>query len=178
MTHPLFEDTRRLRSQPLFQATAVNSQLEMPANRAQIEHLVPHRDPFLLLDRIDILDVDLPVIACHRWIDPADPILAGHFPGNPIYPGALQGEMIFQACLALLWFLVNETTQIPASPQPLEAVATSVDQMTLLAPVHPGDHVTILAGLVEYDSLLATGIGQILVGDRICTYGTGDFYVT
>ena len=69
--------------------------------RADIERLVPHRDPFLLVDEITALDLDEKAALGKRVIDPADPILKGHFPGEPIYPGFLMLEMMGQCGLCL-----------------------------------------------------------------------------
>jgi 3-hydroxyacyl-[acyl-carrier-protein] dehydratase len=69
----------------------------MPAlTRAQIMDLIPHRDPFLLLDEVVEL---VPGESCHarREVRPDDVWFAGHFPGNPVMPGVLIVEALAQA---------------------------------------------------------------------------------
>ena len=60
-----------------------------------IESLIPHRDPFLHIDRLVELN-DQHCLAI-KSINPDDPIFRGHFPGMPVYPGVLLVEAMGQA---------------------------------------------------------------------------------
>ena len=58
--------------------------------------LLPHRPPFRFVDMVDALEPGICVVA--RYLVTGDePFLAGHFPGNPIFPGVLQLEALAQA---------------------------------------------------------------------------------
>ena len=69
-----------------------------------IEQAIPHRPPFLLLDRIVSMDDDRIVAEASPRSDDElfSRVYAGHYPGNPITPGVLLCEMVFQAAAVLL----------------------------------------------------------------------------
>ncbi|WP_455381237.1 3-hydroxyacyl-ACP dehydratase FabZ family protein, partial [Salinispira pacifica] len=61
-----------------------------------VRNLLPHRPPLLFVDRVRGLDLDQLRIAGERYVDPDDPVFAGHFPGHPLYPGTFQIEAVGQ----------------------------------------------------------------------------------
>ena len=67
-------------------------------DRAGIEALLPQRDPFLMLDAV--LELGDGEIVAQKRIRPDEPCFAGHFPGDPIFPGVLQIEAMAQAMAA------------------------------------------------------------------------------
>ena len=72
----------------------------MSAERDAIEAAIPHREPFLLLDRV--LDEGEGWLVA-EWTVPADgPWFRGHFPGQPVTPGVLLAEHAFQAAAVLI----------------------------------------------------------------------------
>ncbi len=66
----------------------------------EIQAIVPHRYPFLFIDRVVEIDVGTSLVAEHL-VSMSSPILQGHFPGNPIVPGVVQVEAMAQASLVL-----------------------------------------------------------------------------
>ena len=69
-----------------------------------IERMIPHRPPFLLIDKIISLDATMIAAESRARADSEifSRVFAGHYPGNPIAPGVLLCEMVFQAGAVLL----------------------------------------------------------------------------
>lgn len=65
-------------------------------NREQIKEIIPHRDPFLLVDEVEELVPGERCVAL-KHVQPDEYYFQGHFPGNPIMPGVLQIEALAQA---------------------------------------------------------------------------------
>lgn len=127
---------------------------------AAIHRLLPQRPPFLFLDEVTALDEDRGLVAARY--DPAGwpEVLAGHFPGRPLWPGVLQIEAIGQAGLLL--------ARHRRGGQDLAVMSEVVGAM-FLRPIAPGgDGVAIVARLIE-DGLFFLVIGQCLSGGAVCS---------
>lgn len=99
---------------------------------AEIEQLIPHRSPFLLIDRLE--DVVLGESATGiKAVSGNEPYFVGHFPGNPVMPGVLIVEAMAQAasCMATLTF--------PDKQKDMLVFLASVDKTRFKTPVCPGD---------------------------------------
>ena len=66
-----------------------------PLDREGIRAIIPHREPFLLVDEVRELEPGVRAVGRYL-VKPDDWYLAGHFPGNPIMPGVLQVEALAQ----------------------------------------------------------------------------------
>ena len=73
----------------------MTSPTKLPMDREAIKSVIPHREPFLLVDRVTELDSHR--VVGWKMVRPEEPYLAGHFPGNPIMPGVLMLEALAQA---------------------------------------------------------------------------------
>src|SRR5206468_5219805 len=95
----------------------------------EIMEIIPHRPPFLLIDRI--LELDEQHAVRLKQVTVNEPFFAGHFPGNPIMPGVLQVEALAQVgAVAVL--------HQPAYRGKL-ALFARIDNVRFRKPVVPGD---------------------------------------
>lgn len=109
----------------------------VPMDVSQIKEALPHRFPFLMLDRIIGGTVGESITA-QKDVSGDEPYFAGHFPGNPIMPGVLVIEAMAQAGGVL-----SHVTMIDVEPKPLFFLA-GVDKARFRRTVLPGDQLTIL----------------------------------
>lgn len=75
----------------------MNETLQLPIDVLQIRELIPHRYPFLLVDRVLELDPEAKRIVAQKNVSINEPYFQGHFPGRPIMPGVLIIEALAQA---------------------------------------------------------------------------------
>jgi len=153
------------RKRRLYDPTAAD---RVELGRPEIEALIPHREPFLFVDRIDAVDRTGGAIAGRRRVDPADPLFRGHFPGDPIYPGALQVEAIGQLGLCLFALQGGRATG--------GVRALKIHHAAFLAPVRPGADLVLYARALEADDYTGVCAGQVVVGDAICCHAVMEVY--
>ncbi|USJ01160.1 3-hydroxyacyl-ACP dehydratase FabZ [Xanthomonas prunicola] len=70
---------------------------ELPIDVNQIQTLIPHRYPFLLIDRVIELDLEAKRIVGQKNVSINEPFFQGHFPSRPVMPGVLIIEALAQA---------------------------------------------------------------------------------
>ena len=135
--------------------------------RKDIEKIIPHREPFLLIDSIRNVDLAKNTICGERYIDTTDPVFAGHFPEFAVYPGVLLVEIMAQTGLCLAHFIKNNTVEIRPEHDKLSGFFTRIHNASFIKPVLPGDTVTIMAEVLEYDELLGVVASQIIKNEEI-----------
>jgi len=141
-----------------------------------VKRLLPHRDPFLFVDRIAKVDHDQMALTAHRVIQENDPIFAGHFPEYPIYPGVLQLETMGQAGICLTHFLRNNTFEVGPDVKPVDVRAFKIHSALFIDEVRPGAELTIDARVLSDDAMTAVCSGQIRVGSVITTVAVMEVY--
>ena len=108
-----------------------------PMPQEQIKKYIPHRDPFLLIDSILELVPHSSLIATKR-VSPEDPVLRGHFPNRPIYPGVLMVEGLAQAsCVLGHYSLVGEGAPLPEA----KYLLTQINKAKFKGQVLPGHEI-------------------------------------
>jgi beta-hydroxyacyl-ACP dehydratase FabZ len=108
---------------------------ETVVSAAEILEILPHRFPFLLIDRVTEVAEDK--IVAIKNVSIGEPFFQGHFPGMPIMPGVLQVEAMAQAggILAFKSGDFDPATQV--------VFFMSIDKVKFRKPVTPGDQLEI-----------------------------------
>lgn len=154
--------------------------------REDLKRILPHREPFLLVDAVTGVDIadsavgavsDISagsLIRGRRYMDPADPVFRGHFPDFPLYPGCLQVEMCGQLGLCLAFFLKQGNISIPAAATPPAVRATRSLGALFLEPLLPGVEATLFARGIAYDSYFGTILGQVIADGKVCSVSAAE----
>lgn len=164
---------RSLRRTPLSETATL---APLCYGRGDIERILPHRAPFLFVDELTGVDLAGRTLTGIRRIDPDDVVFAGHFPGEPVYPGVLQIEAMGQLGLCLAHFVSVERTTIDADTKVARLRAIKVHHALFSAPVLPGDELVLQARVVEYDGYTGTVAGQAWRGSTLCSLSVLEVY--
>ena len=121
--------------------------------------ILPHRYPFLLIDRVIELERKKRIVALKN-VTFNEPHFQGHFPDKPIMPGVLIVEAIAQAGGALLM------TEVPNRDE-LLMVFTGIERARFRRPVVPGDQLRIEVEVLAWRMTAARLQGKAYVGDKL-----------
>jgi 3-hydroxyacyl-[acyl-carrier-protein] dehydratase len=128
---------------------------------SDIMSILPHRYPFLLIDRLIEIERRKRIVAIKN-VTINEPFFAGHFPGYPIMPGVLIVEAIAQAGGALLM------TEIPDRESKL-MVFTGIERAKFRRPVVPGDQLRIEINVLNWKPRAVRMEGRCTVeGKLVC----------
>ena len=135
--------------------------LSLPLDIAGIQHLLPHRYPFLLVDRVVALEPEKRVLA-YKNVSINEPFFQGHFPSKPVMPGVLMLEAMAQAC-ALLSF---ETEGISLGDDQV-FYFVGIDGARFKRPVEPGDQLILHAAIDRARAGIYRFNCKATVGDEV-----------
>jgi len=138
-------------------------------DRAGIEAILPHREPFLLLDEVTEIEPGARVVARKR-VREDEWYLAGHFPGNPIMPGVLMVEAMAQCgAVAVLSEEANRGKL---------ALFAGIDDVRFKRIVRPGDELELLCELERMRGPVGKGKARATVDGELAVRGTLTFALT
>jgi len=132
--------------------------LEKKGDILEIMNLLPHRYPFLLVDKINEFQEGKSII-CQKNVSFNEPFFNGHFPGYPVMPGVLQLEAMAQVAGVLLNSRSGNEGRI--------AYFMSIGNAKFRKVVKPGDQLIIEVETVRMRSRMAVVKGKAFVGDNL-----------
>jgi 3-hydroxyacyl-[acyl-carrier-protein] dehydratase len=125
----------------------------------EIQTIIPHRYPMLLIDRIIELE-PLKRIVGIKNITMNEAVFQGHFPGAPVFPGVFIIEAMAQAGAVLLF------SEVPDRESKL-LYFTGIDEAKFRKPVVPGDQLRLEVSVLRYKLGYAKLRGEAFVGDQL-----------
>ena len=130
----------------------------------QIQEILPHRYPMLLVDRITDMDLKQSIKG-FKNVSISEPAFQGHFPGHPIYPGVLILEGMAQ-CGGVLALKSSDLTDEEMKNKVIYFM--SIDNAKFRTPVRPGDRLDYELEVIKMKSSLMVLKGQAFVDGKIC----------
>jgi 3-hydroxymyristoyl/3-hydroxydecanoyl-(acyl carrier protein) dehydratase len=134
-----------------------------------IKKIIPHRDPFLFVDRVVDFHSGKTIIA-EKFLSADDYFFQGHFPGTPIMPGVLVTEALAQTS-GLLLGLTNQEKQASGASRLQNLYLATVD-IKFLSPAHPGETLVLASTLKKKFGNLRLFAVTAGVKDRSVAKGT------
>jgi 3-hydroxyacyl-[acyl-carrier-protein] dehydratase len=126
----------------------------------EILRRIPHRYPFLLVDRAEDYRAHKSIVGI-KCVTMNEPYFLGHFPGNPVMPGVLIVEALAQTGAVLMSKSLN------ADVEGKTIMFISLDNVRFRAPVRPGDVLRMSVDVLRARDVVFKFRGQAFVGDKL-----------
>ncbi len=125
--------------------------------------ILPHRYPFLLVDKIVELEPGKKAVG-YKNVSINEPFFQGHFPGYPVMPGVLVLEAMAQVGAVAMLSLPEMQGKI--------ALFAGMDEVRFRKQVMPGDKLVMQMEIIKMKSRIGKGTGIATVDDQIAAEGT------
>ncbi len=130
----------------------------------EIQKILPHRFPFLLVDRVTEIKENESIVA-YKNVSISEPVFEGHFPGHPIYPGVMIIEGMAQAGGVLAFKSSSKEEQEAAKDKVVYFM--SIDKAKFRNPVKPGDRLEYRLNVIKHRGNIWVLDGKAYVDDTL-----------
>jgi beta-hydroxyacyl-ACP dehydratase FabZ len=148
---------------------AKSAETERLLSTAEILKYIPHRHPFLMIDKVKIDTEDLSKIVGYKCVSGNESFFQGHFPGKPIMPGVLIVEALAQtSCVMFL-----------SRPEMKGRLAyfMSIDKAKFRRPVKPGDVLELYVEIVKDSGRRGKMKGRAYVDEKLAAEAEFSFII-
>ena len=143
--------------------------IPMPVDIERIQKMLPHRYPFLLVDRVVEFEKDKRVLA-YKNVTCNEPFFTGHFPGHPVMPGVLVVEALAQA-----GGLLTQLSRDPGAGDGQTFYLVKVDNAKFSRMVVPGDRLELdvelrrrIRNMAQYVGIARVDGEQVACAEILC----------
>ncbi len=130
----------------------------------QIQDILPHRFPFLLVDRVVSIEPSKSIEA-YKNVTIGEQIFQGHFPDHPIYPGVMIIEGMAQAGGVLAFKSMDEEGQEDSKDKVVYFM--SIDKAKFRSPIRPGDKLVYKLNVLKHKGAIWVLDGKAYVDDKV-----------
>lgn len=138
--------------------------MSFPIDVVKIQQFIPHRFPFLLVDRV--ISISDETIVGLKNVTINEPFFQGHFPGAPVMPGVLIVEALAQAAGVFMGYQLEQQGQ---SMNDKLMFFMSIDQVKFRQVVAPGDQLMLNVSLVQKRGSIAKFEANAAVDGKVTT---------